>query len=109
MNFKNKPVRSEKHRRFLAGLVCAVSEKGDCQAAHIRHGFYGMGTKPSDSLCIPLNWEEHARQHRTTESYFFREFGGVEKAKELAQLLWENTGNEDECLAILSRFRQGDL
>jgi hypothetical protein len=101
---KQPKIISEKHRRFIASLPCAVSGRSDCQAAHIRAGYLGMGTKPPDSRCIPLNWEQHAKQHAIGEKAFwnFR----LDEAIWLAGLLWDNTGNRERCLELIAKFRQ---
>lgn len=51
----------------MAGLTCLVCEASPCQAAHVRHGFYGMGIKPSDMLIVPLCPQHHSEQHEHNE------------------------------------------
>lgn len=102
---KQKPIRSEKHRRFIASLPCCVSGvSGQTQAAHIRSGFFGMGAKPGDDLCVPLSWKEHDRQHKCGERKFWEPYGGIQEAKELAQHLYRFTGNEDMARQLIARF-----
>ena len=103
-NFKVKPIRSEKHRRFIASLPCIITGRGECQAAHIRHGYYGLGTKPSDARCIPLNYEQHRIQHETTELKFYGR-KRLDAAIWLSALLYTNTGDYEECCRLIAKFR----
>ena len=51
---KQKPVRSESYRRWVASLPCiACRIEGYSQAAHPNHG-RGLGQKASDLDCFPL-------------------------------------------------------
>ncbi len=101
-------IRSKKHLRFIASLPCITTGlEGSTQAAHIRSGFYGLGIKPDDSLVVPLSWQEHARQHSEGEGVFWLDFGGVQRAKDFAVRLYENTGDEFMCREILEDFRHG--
>lgn len=104
-NFKVPKVRSEAHRRFIASLPCCVSGvSGRTQAAHIRKGNGGgMGYKPGDNFCLPLSVEEHAKQHATSEVKYWGK--NLEAANELANALWVRTGQYEECLKLIDRFR----
>lgn len=107
---KKKPFRSEKYRRWIAGLpCCATSIEGSTQCAHIRHGLLGgVGLKPSDEWCVPLAWQSHDTQHRIGEKNFWALFGGVDKAKELAQELYriyQEDDRDNKALIALERFR----
>lgn len=104
---KQPKIISEKHRRFIASLPCVKTGKSECQAAHVRAGYLGMGIKPPDSRCVPLNWEEHAIQHKIGERYFWGD--DLDKAIWLAGLLWDNTGNREKCLELIAKFRNGTL
>lgn len=105
---KKRFLRSEKYRRFIASLPCAVTGSiGNSQCAHIRSGVYAMGMKPSDSLCLPLHWREHKRQHDIGEVKFYEPYGGVENAKTLARILSENWENEEFCILMMNKFRLG--
>jgi len=88
-------IRDEKHRRFIASLPCIVTGiEGSSQAAHIRKGLYAMGMKPDDSLCVPLTWWQHSKQHDIGEESFWSDYGGINRAKDFAIRLFENTGDE---------------
>ena len=51
---KEKPLRSEKHRRVIASMSCCMcGMDGYTQAAHANFG-KGMGQKACDSLTFPL-------------------------------------------------------
>jgi len=75
------------------------------QAAHIRDGCFSAGMKPCDSLCVPLNWAEHARQHREGEQDFWEAYGGIERAKKLAKDLYKVSGNYDAAIELIREFR----
>lgn len=107
---KQNRIRSEKHRRFIASLPCAITGiEGQSQCAHVSEGRLSMGMKACDSSTVPLHWFEHDRQTKTSEKAFWLPWGGIDAAKSLARLLWENTGDSVKCEAILRRFQQGDL
>ena len=101
---KEPKIVSEKHRRFIASLPCLKTGKLDCQAAHIRHGYFGLGIKPPDSRCVPLNWEQHALQHNMGEERFWGE--KLDQAIWLSGLLWTHTGEREKCLELIAKFRQ---
>lgn len=108
MNFKVPVIRDEKFRRFVASLPCVITGiVGQSQCAHIRSRCYSAGKKPCDSLCLPLSWKEHDRQHRIGEKEFYAPYGGVEKAKELANFIYENRYNYDLCVSAIKKFRVG--
>lgn len=100
-------IRSEKHRRFIAGLPCVYCRKSPCQAAHIRYGHEGgMGLKSCDSLTVPLCPDCHNEQHRKGEVWFWDRFGGgVDGAKKLARGLYKVTGDNIAGLELIARFR----
>lgn len=108
MNFKKEIIRDEKYRRFISSLPCIVTGiVGQSQCAHIRHGCYSMGKKPCDSMCVPLHWEQHDKQHRIGEEKFYLPYGGVEKAKSLANFLWNNRHDLEVCMSGIIKFRMG--
>ena len=87
---KINPKRSRAYRQWIASLPCAVTGARDVQAAHIRSGTLGgMGFKPSDKWCVPLSVNSHRLQHAVGEEKFWAQYGGIERAKELAQDLYE--------------------
>lgn len=107
--FKVPKVRDEKHRRWVASLPCCVSgAQGQSQAAHIRHRNAGMGMKSSDNYCLPLSWQEHTIQHNFSggEVGYWEQYGGIEKAKELANALYLKTGDTDYAFVLIGRFRK---
>lgn len=104
---KQPKIISEKHRRFIASLPCVKTGKFECQAAHIRAGYLGMGTKPSDARTIPLNWEQHLLQHQIGEKAFFGD--KLDQVIWLSGLLWDNTGNREKCLELIAKFRNDNL
>ncbi len=106
--FKEKKVRDEAHRKFIATLPCLVSRvHGRTQCAHIRSGTGGgMGIKPSDEFCVPLSVEEHAKQHRIGESKYWGEH--LPNAIAIAKALYANTGDRDRCLWIMLGWRNSN-
>lgn len=103
---KERKIKSEKHRRFIASLECCVSvEKYQIQAAHIRTGTGGgMGLKPCDSWCIPLSVDEHHKQHQIGERQYWGD--RLELVKTLAQFLWKHSGNREICLQAIKTFKE---
>lgn len=95
---KRKKFRSEKYRRWIASLPCIITKTtGECQCAHIRSGFYAIGMKPDDSMCVPLHWRQHLLQHEISEEKFYD--GKLEEAKELAGELYQCWLNNDDIKA----------
>lgn len=89
---KNKPWRSEKHRRLVASLSCAVcSRTGPSQAAHVNFS-KGMGSKACDSLTFPACPSCHANHDQ----------GGIDR-QERWKREWEYV---DQTRALLIRRNQ---
>jgi len=63
---KSKPLRSKKYLKLVASLPCCVcGELGTVIAHHVRTANNsGMGTKPSDTLTIPLCHNHHMELHQ---------------------------------------------
>lgn len=59
---KNKPLRSEKHRRNVAALGCLVTGQ-PAQACHVNFN-KGYALKVCDSLCFPLSPTLHELHDR---------------------------------------------
>lgn len=94
---KQPPIRSEKHRRFIASLPCIICGNTDVQCAHIRRRQGGgMGLKPCDSKCVPLCITCHKNQHESGELVFYHGFGGYEAAAVLATKLYKVSGDEEK-------------
>ena len=104
---KQKRIRDKKHLKWIANLPCCVSGvSAQTQAAHIRHGCYSMGMKPGDDKCVPLWWGEHLRQHEEGERVFWNEYGGIEKALDLAEELYKVSGDDDKGNILILEFRR---
>lgn len=99
--FKIKRIKDRNHRKFVASLsccVCGISELS--QAAHIKNG---SGTaRAGDDQIVPLCCNSpdrpgcHHKQHMIgSEEEFWSNYGGIDKALELAQDLYLHSGNED--------------
>ena len=62
----------EKYKQFIREQGCIVTGNPDCVAHHIRMGqCAGMGTKPSDYHCVPLNQFEHVKLHNMGERVYW--------------------------------------
>lgn len=101
-----KRIRSESHRRYIRQLpCCATYSPFDVQAAHISKGTDGgKGIKPSDSWLVPLTVTRHRAQHVIGEITFWRAFGGIERARQLAQDLYAITGEIDAGKKLVRDF-----
>jgi len=62
--------------------------------------------KSSDNFCVPLSIEEHRKQHSISEVNYWSSYGGIEKAKSLANALFVRTGDTEEALRLLARFKK---
>ena len=87
---KNKPLRDRKYLDSMRDEACYAcgARDGTVVGAHIRHGFFGIGIKPDDSLALPLCAADHEVQHRIGEISFWahylkmpKGFEGVDAAK----------------------------
>lgn len=67
-------MRSPEYLKFIRSRPCTVTgSEVDVVAHHVRClGGGGMGIKPSDYMCIPLTWEQHARLHNMGEWSFYK-------------------------------------
>ena len=103
---KQNRERKKAHREWIASLPCCVSKlQGHTQAAHVSKGRFSMGLKSGDNNCLPLSVWEHEMQHRLGERLYWEQYGGIEKAKTLANALYEISGNTNAALMLLARFR----
>lgn len=102
---KTNYIRSEKHLRFIASLMCLICHRVDVQAAHIRSGNgAGMGIKPSDDCTVPLCVTCHKNQHDNGEELWWSQFGGIKKATKLAKSLYAITGDRDKAETLIREF-----
>lgn len=70
------PIRSKEYLYFIRSQPCVVSgATNEIVAHHIRIGFHGMGTKPSDWRCVPLHNDMHQRLHNMGEKAFWEYHG----------------------------------
>ncbi len=73
-----KALRNPKYLKFVRSRPCIVTgtEGDNVIAHHVRClGGGGMGLKPADYLCIPLDAEEHARLHAMGEDLYWQRKG----------------------------------
>ncbi len=99
---KKTVIRSSKHLKFIRTLECAMCDSFYVEAAHLRMRTNGgMGMKPSDSCVIPLCTAHHRMQHHIGEELFWT----GRNPHDLAESLWQATGNRDLALAIILEQR----
>lgn len=102
-NFKTPRISDKNHLVFIRTLPCVRTGRKTVQAAHIRMGTNGgMGMKPGDNFSLPLDYREHERQHRIGESQYWPDIDAV---IQLANALYENTGNRQVCEKLILEFR----
>ena len=106
---KQNRIRDKKHRKWIASLPCCVSGRTETQAAHIRDQCFSAGMKPGDDLCIPLDYKEHALQHKIGEKLYWQPHGGIDKAKQLAKDLYAIRGDTDKAMMLIVRFKNGNI
>jgi hypothetical protein len=94
-----------KHRRWIASLPCVITGAHDVQCAHISKGRHSMGMKACDSMCVPLSCSQHAKQHGMSEEKFWEPHGGIDRAKALANALYEVSGDNIEALRLIQKWR----
>lgn len=92
---RNMKIRSKKHRKYVSGLSCLISQYwDDTVSAHhlLRAGGKGMGNKACDSLCIPLRSIVHEKLHKDGNEVTFLAYYGwnylnlLETVKEINSL-----------------------
>lgn len=104
---KTKIIRDKEHLEFITRLMCVIDGYCPCDHAHIRSGFFCMKRKPGDNLTLPLCRKCHIIQStKMSEKSFWDKYGGVDKAKVLANNLYINTGNESKALQLIEEFRR---
>lgn len=102
---KQTKIRSKKHTTFLRELPCCSCGQSPACGAHIRiGGNAGIGQKPCDSRTVPLCNECHNRQHNRGERTFWGNH--LESAEMLANALFFYTGNYEQCLMQVNRFKR---
>lgn len=101
------PIRSEKHRRFVASLPCCISGRDEATQGHhlLRVPEKCMGRRAGDNWIIPLHHEMHTALHRSGDETAFLaiyDIGGPA----LAKALWNASGNYELACAILRGLQQ---
>lgn len=108
---KGGRIEDRKHLAFVRTLPClATGAWGPSEAAHLRgasplhgKGTTGMGTKPDDRWTVPMCHSAHMRQHTMNEAAFWEGLGI--NPFSVASLIYEHTGNFDDCLVIIAQAR----
>lgn len=106
-NFKQKKIRSEKHRRFIASLPCLKCGDSPCDAAHVRIGTGGgMGLKPSDCYAVPLCRKHHQEQHSGGERTFWGK--KLDRLDDLMNALYAKSGDIEHAYRAIRQFQKGE-
>jgi len=97
-----------KHLDFIRTLPCCLTwTLRNIEAAHIRkYAGGGTGIKPKDNFVVPLNTELHALQHSMGELSFWENYGGVWKAQELSNALYDVSGDRQKAVKLIMGFRR---
>jgi hypothetical protein len=63
--------------------------------------------KQSDRYCLPLSVDIHRKQTlwKKGEEDFWSQYGGIERAKRLANDLYECTGQTEKALKLIAEWR----
>ena len=115
---KRRPEKKPQYLMFIRVLPCCVTGRYGVEAAHLStadpiYGHYGRakGTKASDRWVLPLNPDEHRRQHSGNEMAYWQSVGV--NPHELALVLhgiWtdydENTAIDRATARIMQRLRR---
>lgn len=65
--------RNNPYLEFVRTRPCLICGQGDVHAHHVRMGSHaGLGTKPSDYLCVPLCFKHHDELHNKGEKTFWQ-------------------------------------
>lgn len=104
---KTKPLRSKSHLAFVRNLPCVACFGVPSEAAHLRTAANaGVGVKPPDSCVIPLCHGCHHLAHQHGHKTFL---GDVNRALELANVLWLMTGDRERCVSQILNYRKKAL
>ena len=86
---KTSLIRDRKYLNSYRDAACYAcgAHDGTVVGAHIRHGFFGMGAKPDDSLTLPLCAKCHADQGAGEVAFWDKVYGsdGINRAKTTAR------------------------
>lgn len=100
---KAKATKRGDYLSFIRKLPCVVTGRyGNIEAAHLsfaspKHGHYGRGrgTKAPDRWALPLNTDQHSRQHDMNETAYWLDTGIDPHLTALAIFgLWSDLGDE---------------
>lgn len=99
------------HLKWIRTLPCLVRKtRKDVQAAHIRYADHSYGKrevggqeKPDDRWTIPLNAEEHAKQHSMNERDYWKAVG-IDPL-EIALKLFGISGDDEAAEIIIREAR----
>ena len=102
------------HLAFIRTLPCVHTGRVGVEACHLRSSYIplnkphtGMREKPDDRFVLPMTRELHARQHSMNEVSFWAAMGWHwPQVVQLALDLYEHTGDEETCQALIARVRR---
>lgn len=113
-NFKQKKIRSEKHRRFIASLPCLKCGKSGTQAAHVggMSEGKGIGVKVCDSRCVPLcaPYDNEMGCHFKHDNMDWRTFWGkkLDRLDDLMNALYAKSGDIEHAYRAIRQFQKGE-
>lgn len=110
---KKRPGMSEKHLTFIRRLPCCASgQAAPSDPHHLKQGLEnerGVGRRSTDRWAVPLSRKMHdqleALGSRREREWFLQH--GIEDPLELANALWNNTGDLERMKAVLMAHMRG--
>lgn len=109
---KQKPIRSPKHRKFVAMQICMISGtwSDDIHPHHLLrvNPIKGMGTKSCDMWCIPLGAGYHDELHRNGDEIGYLESHGWDyESVKLHALYWAKLSPDKKIREAACRYGIG--
>lgn len=96
---------------FIRSLPCIVTRREGVEAAHVSYAVpeygklgRGKGSKESDRWAVPLDPEEHRRQHTMNERDYWRSVG-IDPCI-VAALLFAAYPNRERALLIINNIKR---
>lgn len=103
---RGKPMKNDRHLRFIASLPCLICGTTEMiQAHHILKTYRGMAMKAGDNEAIPLCYQDHHRLHMSGGETEWLAEKNLPPAKEIADELYKLTGNSDAALEYINELK----
>lgn len=111
---QSKRVKDGAYLDFIRSLPCIVTGRMPAEAAHVSYAVpeygklgRGKGAKESDRWAVPLDPEEHRRQHLMNEQDYWRSVG-IDPCI-TAALLWAAYPSRERALLIINNVKRGQV